>query len=174
MKVWIAFIVAVVSMVCCSLVYGDGPEGWTVGLLTNEATDQVEGRVGVRLSQEWEVGGLGKWFSEDAAGKDYGAGGYIKMTVDPNATVALQDWLPGNLGEWLSLPESVDASSYLIAKLIYADTVASNPLSSALGAGFEIGPASLEVLYELVEAGESLDPQQESGLAIWFGVCLDL
>ncbi|HET6454178.1 MAG TPA: hypothetical protein VFI02_07225 [Armatimonadota bacterium] len=143
-----------------------------VGVLTNEATDQLEGRVGIPVGEAWEVGALAKWFTEDLSGADWGAGGYIKMFVDPNASIPVADWLPG-IGDWLELPETIQASSYLIGKLVYADTPDGDPLSGAVGAGFAAGPAALEIIYNVVETGEALDPMQTSGLEIWFGACLE-
>jgi len=143
-----------------------------VGVLTNEATNQLEGRVGIPVGEAWEVGALAKWFTEDIGGADWGAGAYLKMAVDPNASIALADWLPV-VGDMIALPESVTASSYLIGKLLYTDTAEGNPLGAAGGAGFQAGPAVLEVVYQVIESGGSDDPIQQSGLAVWFGAMLE-
>jgi len=143
-----------------------------VGVLTNEATNQLEGRVGIPVGEAWEVGALAKWFTEDIGGADWGAGAYLKMAVDPNASIALADWLPV-VGDMIALPESVTASSYLIGKLLYTDTAEGNPLGAAGGAGFQAGPAVLEVVYQVIESGGSDDPIQQSGLEVWFGAMLE-
>ena len=143
-----------------------------VGVLMNEATNQLEGRVGIPVGEAWEVGALAKWFTEDIGGADWGAGAYLKMAVDPNASIALADWLPV-VGDMIALPESVTASSYLIGKLLYTDTAEGNPLGAAGGAGFQAGPAVLEVVYQVIESGGSDDPIQQSGLEVWFGAMLE-
>lgn len=169
MKFWIAAIVAVASMILCSTVYA---EDWTVSVLTNETTDQLEGRVGVSVDDDWEVGLLARWYTEDVQGADWGGGGYLKMAVDPHASIALSNWIPP-LGDWFNLPESVAASTYLIGKLLYTDHDDGGAMAGAIGAGFEVGPAVLEVVYDLVDGGAAEEPMATSGMSIWFGCVVE-
>jgi len=169
MRSWTAITILVMAWVL--VVPGASLAEVRAGILTNETTDQMEGRIGFPVGETWEVGALAKWFTEDAGGADWGAGAYLKMFVDPNATIALADWLPV-VGDLLELPESVSASSYLIGKIVYTDTGDDNPLGAAGGAGFQAGPATLEVIYQVVDSGSSDDPMQQSGLEVWFGAML--
>ena len=170
MRTWTAITILVMAWVL--VVPGASLAEVRAGILTNEATNQLEGRVGVPVGEAWEVGALAKWFTEDIGGADWGAGAYLKMAVDPNASIALADWLPV-VGDMIALPESISASSYLIGKLIYTDTAEGNPLGAAAGAGFQAGPAVLEVVYQVIESGGSDDPIQQSGLEVWFGAMLE-
>ena len=170
MRAWKA--IAVLCLAWVLVIPGASLAEVRVGVLTNEATNQLEGRVGIPVGDNWEVGALAKWFTEDVGGADWGAGAYLKMFVDPNATIALADWLPV-VGDMFELPESISASSYLLGKLIYTDTAEGNPLGAAGGAGFQAGPATLEVVYQVIESGASDDPMQRSGLEIWFGAMLE-
>ena len=146
-------------------------EGVVVSVLTNDTTDQLEGRVGTAVDDQWEVGLLARWFTEDVGGCDWGAGGYMKMSVDPNATIALSDWLPA-IGDWIGLPETVTAETFLVGKLLYVETDAGDTLTGALGGGFTLGPATLEVVYHIVDGGMAEDPMSRSGVETWFGCCL--
>lgn len=166
-KVWICWVIMILCMV-----YLAGCEGnRRVALLTNEATSQVEGRLGTRVGETWEVGALSRWYSEDVGGADWGGGAYLTMDVDPNGTIAVADWFP-QLGDLLNLPESLSVSTYAIGKLLYVDRDTGDPLGGAVGAGFGAGPAMLEVTYNLVESGQSEDPVERSGIEVWFGAGL--
>lgn len=146
-------------------------------MLTTERTDQIEARLGIDITDVWQAGVLARWFVEQSDGTDWGAGAYLKMAVDPNATIAVADWLPG-VGAWMKLPETLEVETYLIGKLLYADhdeIGMSQPdtLSAAVGGGFQIGPAIVEVVYSIVEGGDQDGGMVESGLEVWFGGCLE-
>jgi len=159
----------VCAAIMLALMWLAGCEGnGRVAVMTNEATNKAELRVGAALNETWEVGALGQYFTTDLDGKDFGTGGYVKMSVDPNATIAVSDWV-GGLGEMLNLPESMTVETYGIGKLLYADNADDDPLGAAIGAGFEIGPIAAELLYEVVEGGDVSNPDSSSGLELWFG-----
>jgi len=167
---WLIAVLMVACLACPALAEGSG---WSLGVLTNETTDQLEGRLGVPVGEQWEVGVLARWFTEDVAGTDWGVGGFVKMAVDPNSTIAVNDWLPAGLGDLLALPETLNVETYAIGKLLYADTPDGDPFSAAIGAGFQAGPATVEVLYNVVETGVADDPLQRSGVELWFGATLE-
>lgn len=139
-----------------------------IALLTNEATNKLEPRVGTQIGENWQAGALIQWYSEDVEGSDFGYGVYARMDVDPNATIAVAEWFPV-LGGLLNLPEQINVSTYGIGKLLYADHDDGDPLGAALGAGFETGPGILELTYKVVESGDASNPEETSGLEVWFG-----
>lgn len=141
-----------------------------VGLLTDAATSQLEGRVGLHLDEVWTVGVLGTWFAEDRP-TEWGVGAYAKMTINPDASVPLAGVIPP-VGDWLNLPESIAASTYLIGKfevLPFDDNI---DLAFSPGAGFLVGPVLVEYTYQVIESGDSARPDLSSGAKLWFGLCL--
>jgi len=89
--IWLAFGVAIASMVLCSTVWA---EDLSVTVVTDvSATSMAEARFGLELDETWEVGGLAVWFAEDP-GTDWGAGAYATLAVDPNGSVPVANWLP--------------------------------------------------------------------------------
>ena len=170
MKAAICCIIAIWAVVLCSTTYG---EDWSTAVLTNEATDQLEVRVGYDVNADWEVGLLGTWYTRDIEGSEWGLGGYLKMAVDPNSSIPVAGWLPP-LGDLLSLPESIPASTYLIGKVTvipYDDGNAQ--LAAAVGAGASVGPLVLEWVYSINEEGGTSEPALSSGAQLWFGARLE-
>jgi len=141
-----------------------------VGVMTNEATDRAEARVGIATSDNWEVGVLGQLYSTELQGKDFGGGFYGKMTVDPNGSIAVADWI--GWGEMIGLPESIVVETYGVGKIIYTDNHTDDPFSAGAGAGFSVGPFCAELIYEIVEGGDVANPDAKSGLELWFGAAL--
>ena len=146
--------------------------GWTTGVLTNASLDQMEARVGYELDADWELGLLGTWFTEDLGGAEFGLGGYLTRTVDPAASFPFADVLPG-IGDWLSLPDSVICQTYLIGKIQVVPYDGNAEIVGALGAGAQIGPATVEWVYHLVEQGEMASPVLASGAQLFFGARLE-
>jgi len=164
--------IVVILLVASSITWGK----MSVGVMTNEATDQIEARVGVELSELWTVGVLGHIYLDQATSTDWGAGGYLQMAVNPNATFPLADWLPG-LGGWLELPDTISAKTYLIGKLLWssydeAGMDVDDALSASVGGGLEIGPLAIELLYDIVEGGSADTGLVTSGMSVWFGANL--
>ena len=175
--------------------------GWTTGVLTNASLDQMEVRVGYELDADWELGLLGTWFTNDygarsthssdgttttladlcemasdgddgGRGATWGLGGYLKLAVDPDASLPLAGFLPA-VGDWLSLPDSIICQTYLIGKLQVVPYDGDAEIVGALGAGAQIGPAVIEWVYNLVEQGETGHPALASGAELFFGARLE-
>lgn len=152
---------------------------WNVSALTDTATSKLEGRVGFDMTNPiWEVGGLATWFAQEESAP-WGLGGYVKLTVDPNGSVPVANWLP-KLGTWLKLPESMPAEGYLIGKgqiLPWEDNV---DFSLGIGAGLQVGPIVGEAIYDIVESGSADNPDEKptaimvsSGFEIWLGMRIE-
>jgi hypothetical protein len=147
---------------------------WEVSGATDLGTSMVEVRVGHDWGKDWTVGLLGTYFADDAEdpGEDWGIGAYAKLVVDPDASIPLAGWLP-KIGDWLDLPESLVAETYLIGKwqaLPYDDGI---DMAGAVGAGAQVGPVFGEVCYDVIESGNADNPVATSGMSIMAGLCLE-
>lgn len=147
---------------------------WEAGALTDIGTSAVEFRFGRVLDETWTVGLLGTWFAEDAdqPHEDWGVGAYAKLAVDPNASVPVANWFP-EIGDWLDLPETMTAETYLVGKgqlLPYEESV---DLALSVGAGAQVGPVVGEIVYDIIEGGDSDNPLLASGVTVWVGLCLE-
>ena len=169
MKAAICYIIALWAVLLCSTTYG---EDWSTAVLTNEATDQLEVRVGYDVNADWEVGLLGTWFTEKVEGSEWGIGAYAKMAVDPNASLPIADWLPA-IGNWLQLPASLTCETYAIGKLSVVPYDGDAEIAAAVGAGAQIGPACVEWIYNIIEQGGTNEPALSSGAELWFGARLE-
>ena len=170
MKKFIFYLCVVYGVLLCSTTYG---EDWSTAVLTNESTDQIEVRVGYDIGETWEAGLLGTWFAERIDGVEWGLGGYLKMSVDPNSSIPVAGWLPP-LGDMLSLPESIPAETYLIGKIQVVPYDGGRPdVAAAVGAGASVGPLCLEWVYNLIEEGGTSEPALSSGAQLWFGARLE-
>jgi len=152
MKTWMAFVVAIASMVLCTTVYGDRPKAWmdwdTAGVGVSYLFDVGE-------EGGWSVGPLVDWADNEDLDSDalWGLGVQVEMQVDPNAVVPIADWL-GSTGDLLNLPETLTGRTYVIgeAKVI-------NPFEGdmmgvlAAGPGVGVGPVYVEWVYQLAEGG---------------------
>jgi len=170
-KVWISFVVVIMCMILCSTVYGEVPGSleWETALLTNIKTDRMEGRAGYRMDG-WAMGALATWYTNEDTGAEWSLGAYAKLFVDPNATLPVSDLVPV-MGDWLDLPDSIQANGYLIGKfeiLPYEDEI---DLALSGGVGAEVGPVIIEWVYNVIESGDSAVPQLESKSTLWFGLC---
>lgn len=146
-------------------------DGVSTSVLTDMRADMLEVRVTKTLDDFWSVGALGTYFADnsDDPAKDWGIGGFVKLTVDPDAKFPVANWLPW-LGEKLQLPESLDADAYIIGKgevLPYDDDI---DLMLGVGPGFAMGPFIVEYLFNLVESGDSDSPALSSKPVLWFGM----
>ena len=169
MKKFIFYLCVVYGVLLCSTTYG---ADWTASVLTNGAMDQMEGRVGYEIDEDWEAGLLGVWYTEDAGGAEWGLGVYAKMTVDPNASFPIADWLPA-IGSWLQLPESLTCETYAIGKISVVPYDGDAKIAAAVGAGAQIGPAVVEWVYNIVEEGGTNEPALSSGAELFFGARLE-
>lgn len=147
-------------------------DAMNVAVLTDGATSQLEGRLGVAVNEAWEIGPLVQWYSEDRRGADFGFGGYVTLSVNPGATLPLKAWFPG-LGDVLDLPETIEGDTYLIGKVVGADADGDIAMKGALGAGARVGPVLIEGIYEIVEGAQTFNPDLESGVELWAGVKID-
>ena len=166
MERWMLCMVVVVAL-CGAAIAGD----YSVTALTDADTSTMKARLGMALDETWEIGGLASWFAEDP-GPDWGLGGYLKLAVDPNGSVPVANWLPG-VGEWLNLPESMPATTYLIGEVQVIPYDDGPQITGAVGAGAQVGPLLIEYLYHLVESGDSGDPMLSSGAELWLGARLE-
>ena len=141
------------------------------GALTDSATSKLEVRAGVEVGEDWTVGLLATWYAEESP-YQWGGGAYAKMLVEPAAVVPLNEWLP-KIGDWLNLPDTLTAETYLIGKMEAVPYEEGVDLAGSAGAGFQIGPFVGEVLYQVMESGDSDVPRLSSGSEVWFGLCLD-
>lgn len=168
-----AFLVSVLAMVvlcsCEPVVASD----WEVAALTDIGTSMAEVRVGHSYGPNWTVGALATYFAEDSLqpSKDWGLGAYAKLVVDPNASVPVSGWLP-KLGDWLDLPESLTAETYLIGKGQVLPYDGGVDFAGSIGGGAQVGPVFGELVYDIVESGDADNPILASGMSIWFGLCL--
>lgn len=167
---YILMVVAVVAMMG-SVVLADG---WEVSGLTDLGTSMGEVRIGHEYGKDWTVGALATYFSEnvDNPSKDWGVGAYAKLVVDPDASIPVANWLP-KLGDWLDLPESLTAETYLIGKGQMLPYEGGIDFAGSVGAGAGVGPAVFEVVYDIVESGDADNPVLASGMTIWFGLRLE-
>jgi len=160
-------VISFIFVLCLTFVLIGCEGNGRVGVMTNEGTDKAEMRVGMATSDNWEVGVLGQMYTTDLDGKDFGGGFYGKMSVDPNGTIAVADWI--GWGELVGLPETITVETYGIGKLLYTDNNSGDPFSAGAGAGFAVGPVCAELIYEIVEGGDVDNPDAKSGLELWFG-----
>jgi len=177
MKTWRE--VAVLCLAFVGVIPGVGvARDSAVGVLTNSGTDAAQLRVETKLDDVWRVGAMGTWYTEDVPeGSTWGLGGYLRYAVDPNATVPVAGFLPA-VGEWLSLPESLQGETYLIAPLQLmpigqGGDIEGFDISAGIGVGIKIGPATLEWIYQIVEGGDADKPGLASGPQLWFGALFE-
>lgn len=170
-----AFLVLVLAMVVlcvsCGPVYASD---WEVSGLTDIGTSMAEVRVGHSYGPDWTVGALATYFADDVEhpGKDWGLGAYAKLVVDPNASFPVANWLP-KLGDWLDLPESLTAETYLIGKGQVLPYDGGIDFAGSIGGGARVGPVFGEIVYDVVESGDADNPILASGMTIWMGLCLE-
>lgn len=169
---WFLIVVVLAAFVGLSQVCKGA--GWEASGLTDLGTSMIEVRLGRELGENWTAGILGSYFADDAIhpGKDWGFGGYAKLVVDPNATFPVANWLP-KLGDWLDLPESLAAETYLIGKgqvLPYEGEV---DIAASFGGGAQVGPVAFEAVYNIIESGDADNPILASGLTLWAGLCFE-
>jgi len=168
----------VMAILACLTLVPNAQGARNVSALTDTATSKLEGRVGFDLANPvWEVGGLATWFAQEESAP-WGVGAYVKLDVDPNASIPIANWIP-KLGTWLNLPESMPATGYLIGKgeiLPYEDNV---DFSLGVGAGLQIGPVIAEAVYDIVESGDADNPAESggvmvsSGFEVWLGMRIE-
>jgi len=164
---WMAVVVGLLLLARISM----AADTYEIGLLTNAQTNLLEPRFGIVVNETWTAGLLGLVYEPDLEGPDWGFGGYAKMAVDPNASIALKDWLPA-IGDLIGLPETINAETYGIGRLIYTHADGDDVFGASIGAGAQVGIAVLECEYGIVEGGETADPITTSGLEIKFGAVI--
>lgn len=164
--------IAVVIVGLLAWAYVASAADYEFGALTDSATSKLEVRAGMEVGETWTVGLLATWYAEESPYK-WGGGAYAKMLVEPAAIVPLNEWLP-KIGDWLNLPETLTAETYLIPKFEIVPFEGGVDMALSGGAGFQVGPAVLEYVYQVVESGSSDNPLLFSGPVLWFGLCLDL
>ena len=144
---------------------------WSASVLTDVKTSMVEGRVSREIDANWSAGLLATWFPEDAVEphQDWGAGGFVKYIVNPDATVPFAKWFPW-VGTWLELPESISAQTYMIAKLQALPYSGGVDVEGSPGVGATVGPMFLEYTYAIIESGDADTPEVSSGSTLWVGV----
>ncbi len=145
----------------------------SVWFVTNASTNLLEGRVGIPVSDDVDVGLLAAWLTEDIAGRDWLAGGLLKWTVNPLASVAVSDWLPGGIGELLGLPESLTAETYVLGKFVGFEADGHFQFGGSAGPGVQVGPVVIEYMYAVIEGGDTGDPMLSSGAELYAGVCFE-
>lgn len=170
-KVWMAFAVAIMCMVLCSTTYGQvaKPGQWETVVLTDSSTERAEGRFGYKLDEIWTAGALATYYAEEDTGAEWSAGLYAKMTIDPNATLPIADALPV-IGDWLSLPDSIQVDSYLIGKFEAIPYQDGMDMALSGGIGAQVGPVTVEWIYQMLESGDSDVPALDSKAVLWFGL----
>jgi hypothetical protein len=183
-KFWVSMIVVVLSMVLCSTVYGQDVlveksilQGWYNEEAVDIQASMIEFRIGKEVKpvegteSVWDVGLLGTYFVDDASdpSRDWGLGLFAKLAIDPNATIPLSNWLP-KLGDWIGLPETISAKTYLIGKGLALPYDGGVDLMLSVGPGAKVGPVCIEYVYGLVEGGDADNPALTSGPTLWFGL----
>lgn len=167
---WKSWAIILVGLLAWAVVANAGD--YEFGALTDSATSKLEVRAGVEVGEDWTVGLLATWYAEESPYK-WGGGAYAKMLVEPAAVVPLNEWLP-KIGDWLNLPATLTAETYLIGKGEAVPYEGGVDLAASVGAGFQVGPGVLEYVYQLVESGDSDDPLLFSGPVLWFGLMLEI
>lgn len=150
--------------------------GLTASVLGDANLDTVKGRVGWQFSPQWEAGGVAAWYVQDetgdTSGRDWGGGVYAKYVVDPNVVIPVAGWLP-KVGSWLKLPETLQATTYLLGEALavpYDDGV---DLVGCVGAGLQVGIGVIEYTYGIVESGDADEPVLSSGSTMWLALCVE-
>lgn len=188
-----------IAVVFCATTYG---ADWSTEALTNADTDCVEIRLGKTFGHDWEGGLLGTWYTNDYGDQDthsnydgdtttllvdliemaragddggrgsaWGLGGYLKMSIDRDASLPLAGWL--NLGDWLNLPQTITPTPYFICKGQVVPYDGDADIVGGVGVGCNVGPATVEWVYNVVEQGEMRHPAMTSGAELWFGARLE-
>jgi len=122
----------------------------------------------------WSVGPLFSWADNRDLDSDdqWSIGLQWEMQVDPNATVAISDWL-GAIGDAVGLPPTLTARTYVVgeSKLVRPFESEENDLTTvfAIGPGIGVGPLCLEYVYQLVDGGNIPTLDLESGAVLRFG-----
>ena len=158
-------------MIVLTLLVSGAKAETSFSILTNSNTDFLEGRIEFGdVNDPWSIGVLGKYFEDvDDSREDWAVGLYAKLAVDPNATFPIKEWLP-EVGEWINLPESISAATYLIFKGELYPCENRADIVGSIGAGGEIGPVIVEYIYTIIESGDSGNPLQTSGTIFYFGL----
>ncbi len=168
-------IVMMVLMLCTALYGQDVNEPFWAGWYNQEAVDvatsMVKVRVGYELDDLWDIGFFGTYFADDSIepGRDWGLGLFVKLTVDPNATFPVADWLP-KIGDWLKLPDELEAETYLVGEVQGLPYDGDIDLMLSVGPGASVGPVFIEWLFNVVESGESDNPELTSKPVLWVGL----
>jgi len=125
----------------------------------------------------WSIGPLFSWADNRDLDSDdqWSLGVQVEMQVDPNASVAISDWL-GAIGETIGLPETLTMRTYVVgeAKVTQPFESSSDDLQTvfAVGPGVGVGPIFLEYVYQLVNGGGIPVLDLESGPVLRFGAIL--
>ena len=160
-----ATLLILVAFLCVQGLAGE----MTATVLTNESTDAAKARMGFEVAEAWEIGLTGSYYlNEDD--RPWSAGLFAKMVVNPTGEIALKNWLPG-IGDLLNLPETVPASTYIIAEG-QVTPVGSGDIDfiASVGPGVAIGFITVELLYNIAEGGTTDSPIITSGMTVWFGI----
>lgn len=169
MKAWTTAILLILALVPGAALADGKTKIWS-----DVDTDGVGASILCDIGQpgSWSVGPMVTWEDNKDLDSDdlWSLGIQWEMQVDPNATIAVADWI-GAIGTTLGLPETMAARTYVVGegKVV-------NPFEGELhsvlsvGPGVAVGPLYLEYVYQLAEGGviESLDI--ESGPVLRFGV----
>ena len=171
MKNWIMMFV--IFFVCMLNTNTAGAEV-SAAILVNQRTDVLEARVEIPYDEDgpWTVGLSAIYFKDaEHPHSDFGLGLFGKLTVDPNATVPVSEWLPV-VGDWLDLPESISIETYIIMKGEAYQVGDGEDIDVAftLGAGGEAGPVIVEYVYNIIEGGDSGNPIMYSGPVVYLGL----
>ena len=146
-------------------------DGVSTSVLTDARAGMLEVRVEKSLDDYWTVGAFGNYFADnsDDPGKDWGIGGLVKLSVDPDASFPVANWLPW-IGDKFQLPESLPADAYIIAKGEILPYDRDIDLLLGVGPGFKVKVFIIEYIYNLVESGDSDSPALSSKPVLWFGM----
>ena len=134
---------------------------WEVTGLGDLSGNAYELRIGTELNELWTAGIVGQYYTSRIEGRDYGLGAYAKLAVDPNGSVAFASWLPA-LGDLLDLPESLNANTYILAKMIILAADGETAAVFGIGPSAIIGPITIEWIYNIVDGGQLGNPALSS------------
>jgi len=174
MNVKVAAILLVLALVPGAAIASTAVKAWsdfdTQGLGTSVLFD-------IGQPGAWSIGPLFSWAdNHDLGGDDqWSLGLQCEMQVDPNASVAIADWL-GSIGTSVGLPSTLTMRTYVVGEAKVMGLFASGDTNVetvfAIGPGVGVGPIFLECVYQLVNGGGIPALDLESGPVLRFGAVI--
>lgn len=175
MRAWTAAIVMVLALVPGAALAEGKVKAWS-DFDTQDLGASILFDVGQPGS--WSVGPMVSWQDNKDLDSDdqWALGIQWEMQVDPNATIAIADWL-GTVGDFVGLPPTMAVRTYVVGegKIVQPFETSDDDLSSVfgIGPGVGIGPLFLEYVYQVVDGGSIPALDLESGPVLRFGALLE-